>query len=333
MTTIEIKTQSLEPRRHTFGHIVRRLGADKPVSRYDESMLDLQADVNFHYRPLYAPEYEIFDKRRTAVEMADWYTLRDPRQLYYMTYNVQRSQAVQAAEQTLSFVEKRGLADAIDGGWRDTVSGYLLPFRHYEWGANLNSLNITDIGWGTAVTSATCFESGDRLGMAQHITRIGLAFDGNTGSSLDAAKDAWMNGAEWQGVRKMVEDSLVVEDWLETFVAQYLAMDGIFYGLVFDKFEAAGATKPGAMAVTMMTEFPKTWYADHSRWIDAVIKGAAAESDANKALISKWFADWSERAAEAARPLAEKVLGAAGGAAVDAALADLKARAGKLGIA
>lgn len=333
MTTIEIKTQSLEPRRHTFGNIARRYGADKAASRYDESMLDLQADANFHYRPIWAPEYEIFDKARTKIEMADWYTLRDPRQLYYATYNIQRSQMVQGAEQQLAFVEKRGLVDTVDAGWAETVKSYLLPLRHFEWGANLNSLQITNYGWGAAVTVPTCFEAGDRLGMAQHISKIGLLFDGNSGDSLDAAKDAWMNAPEWQAMRKLVEDSLVVEDWFELFVAQNLAMDGIVYGLVYDHFDAAGIAKPGGMAVTMVTEFPKTWFAEQTRWVDAVIKGVVAESADNAKLVSGWFADWSKKTADAMRPIADKVLGADGAAAVAAVSAALSERAKKLGIA
>ncbi|MEZ5840139.1 MAG: hypothetical protein R3D02_06835 [Hyphomicrobiales bacterium] len=296
-------------------------------------MLDLQADVNFHYRPLWAPEFEIFDKRRSKIEMADWYSLRDPRQLYYASYNIQRSQLVQAAEQQLAFVEKRNFLAGLDADWAAAVKAYLLPLRHYEWGANLNSLQMTHLGWGAAVTVPTCFESGDRLGMAQHISKIGLLFDENSGDSLDAAKDAWMGGAEWQGVRKMVEDSLVLDDWFEMFVAQNLAMDGMVYGLVYDQFDAVGAMKPGGMAVVMLTEFPKTWFGDHSRWVDAVIKGVVAESPANAALVSGWFADWSAKATEALRPLADKVLGAGGPAAVEAVASALAARAKKLGIA
>ena len=47
--------------------IARRYGQDRPASRYDEAVLDVQADVNFHYKPLWAPEYELFDPRRTLV--------------------------------------------------------------------------------------------------------------------------------------------------------------------------------------------------------------------------------------------------------------------------
>ena len=45
----------------------------------DFMYIDIQATENFHYRPTWAPEFEIFDARRTAIVMKDWYALKDPR--------------------------------------------------------------------------------------------------------------------------------------------------------------------------------------------------------------------------------------------------------------
>ena len=58
--------------RHTFSHVARFLGGDKPASRYQEATIGLQPEVNFHYRPLWQPEFELYDKRRTTVVMKDW---------------------------------------------------------------------------------------------------------------------------------------------------------------------------------------------------------------------------------------------------------------------
>ena len=80
--TVEIRVRSVKPLRHTFGHIARRFG-DKPATRYQEGTYHLQAEVNFHYKPLWDPARDIYDPRRTAVEMADWYACKDPRQYYY----------------------------------------------------------------------------------------------------------------------------------------------------------------------------------------------------------------------------------------------------------
>jgi phenol hydroxylase P1 protein len=327
--TIEIKSEEITPRRSTFSHVARRYGEDRPASRYDEATYDVQATKNFHYRPLWAPEFEIFDTRRTAVVMDDWYSFTDPRQFYYATYNISRANMNAAADRAFEMVDDRNLVDRIDPEWLDKVRHYLVPLRHYEWAADLNSLRITDYGYGTRVTSAAMFAASDRLGMAQLITRIGLVLHHNQPDDLELARTAWLEDEEWQGIRRMVEDSLVVEDWFETFVAQYAAMDGILHPLVYGVFDDAGLDR-SAMAVSMMSEFMVDWMKDNARWVDALIEVTAAESDANAELISGWYRTWRDRAAEAAAPLAEAVLGSAD--AVSTIREGLDARMTSLGL-
>ena len=326
---IDIKSEDITPRRHTFSHIAARYGEDRPASRYDEATLDVQATANFHYRPLWQPQYEIFDTDRTAVVMNDWYEFRDPRQFYYATYNISRSGMNQAADRAFDLVEDKNLVARIDADWLETVKAYLIPLRHYEWGANLNSLRVTDFGYGTRLTSALCFAAGDRLGMAQVLTRVGLELGSFDESVLSDARQQWLDAEMWQPTRQMVEDSLVVEDWFETFIAQYLGMDGILLPLTYRVFDDAGMDR-GGMAVTMMSEFMTDWMADAARWVDSFVTTAAGESEANAALISGWYRDWRDRAKAAATPIATATLGDA--SAVDTVAAELDARATGLGL-
>ncbi len=68
---VEIRATNIEPVRHTCAHVQRFLGKDKAASRYLEGTLGLQMEANFHYRPIWAPEYELFDKSRTAITVED----------------------------------------------------------------------------------------------------------------------------------------------------------------------------------------------------------------------------------------------------------------------
>ena len=54
---IDIKTADIKPIRNTFDHVAKRLGKDKPASRYQEATYDIQPETNFHYRPLWDPEH------------------------------------------------------------------------------------------------------------------------------------------------------------------------------------------------------------------------------------------------------------------------------------
>ncbi len=329
--SIDIKTMSVEPRRHTFAHVARRLGADAPASRYEEGVYDLQATTHFHYRPLWGPEYWTFDEGRTAIRMSDWYLFKDPRQYYYGTYTVARANMHQTTDRNFAFEEKRNLLNNVDPAWRERLVAYLIPLRHYEWGANMNACAVSDAGYGTAITAPMIFTAGDRLGIAQILSRIGILLGGGDGEMLDAAKQAWMEDEAWQGVRKAVEDSLVLKDWFEILLAQFLVMDGLIYPLVYDHFDREGQ-RHGAAAVTMLCEFMADWNAEHNRWVDAVVKVAAAESEENRTRLSRWYADWRDTLAEALQPLARRVLGDAGSSAVSEVREQLDARAARLGL-
>ncbi|SEA03380.1 aromatic/alkene monooxygenase hydroxylase subunit beta [Marinobacterium iners] len=325
--SLEIKTSTLEPVRNTFAHIERRFG-DKPATRYQEATYDVQAEANFHYRPYWDPERELNDPRRTELVMQDWYSLKDPRQFYYGTYVQQRARMQEIAESNFAFFEKRGLAEQLGDAVRSEVIRYLIPLRHIEHTANLNNMYGTAYGYGTAITQALLYDGMDRLGIAQYLSRIGLLLDGNSGEVLKEAKSLWMNDPIWQGTRALCEETLVVKDWFELFLAQDLVIDTLMHELFYNQFDQK-LTQNGGRDIAMLTEFMQQWNKDTGRWVDAVIKTAAAESEHNKALMAKWIETWRGKATEALAPVAEEMLGAD---ALATALTVLDKRVAKAGI-
>lgn len=303
---IDIKTNNVEPLRQTFSHVARRLGADKPASRYQEATLDVQSVMNFHYRPLWDPEHEIFDETRTAIKMEDWYAFRDPRQYYYGTWTITRSRQQDSMERNFSFVEKRGLMATVPEDMRKKVAEVMVPLRHVDYTANLNNTFISAYGYGTACTQVASFAAMDRLGIAQYLSRIGLLIDGNTGEALDAGKQAWMEAPEWQPLRQLCEEMLTVRDWFELFVAQSFALDGLLYPLIYNRFDAE-LSQSGASSVAMLTEFMVDWNAENNRVTDAFLKTASQESDENRKQLSEWAQQWAGRCAEALKPVAEQI--------------------------
>ena len=329
--SVEIKTTAIEPLRHTFSHVARRLGGDKPASRYQEATFDMQSDCNFHYRPLWDPEHELYDRRRTAIVMKDWYAFKDPRQFYYGAYVLNRAKLQDTAENNFAFVDKHKALDGLPKGLLRRIKAILLPLRHLEYAANLNNCYISAYGWGSAITSATTFAMMDRLGIAQYLSRIGLLSDGNTGESLKAAKESWMSDPTWQPLRKLAEDHFVVKDWFELFVSQNLVFDGLLYPLVYGRF-GGELSQSGGAVVAMLTEFMDDWYAESVKWVDAFVKTAAAESPENRQQLSTWTRDAAARASEALAPLAKLMYFEDSQAALDGAREQLQARIAKIGL-
>lgn len=328
--SVQIKTIEFTPKRNTFGHVARRLGSDKPATRYQEGTLDLQATENFHYKPLWEPEFWTYDLAKTAVKMTDWYKPLDPRQYYYATYNIARANMQQAIDRNFVFVDERGILVKLPEVIKQKIISLVLPLRHLHWGSNMNMAEICQRGYGTAITAPCIFSAMDHLGMAQIVSRVGLLLDNQTGESLRTAKSAWVNDAAWQGIRKLVEDSLVERDWFHLFTAQTLGINAVLLQLAYKGLEA-GHTE-AALPLAMLSEFQTDWLAEEGRWSDSVIKTVAAASEENKALISGWAKTWIVRAAEAAAPLTAAALGD-GGAAARAAGETALARARALGLA
>lgn len=325
---IDLRTVAIKPLRHTFDNIARRFG-DKPASRYQEGTYDIQQTDIFHYRPMWEPELQLFDKRRTKIEMKDWYALKDPRQFYYGAWTIARSRQQEAADSSFEMIEDRGLVAMIPAELKQLALDVLVPMRHVEWGANMGNSYMAAYGYGTAITQPCIYHAMDHLAVAQYLTRIGLVLDGP--EALDAAKDAWMTSALWQPMRRHVENVLVVQDWFEIFVAQNLVLEGLTYPLLYDYLDGEFSAK-GGTAISMMTRFMTEWATETGKWVDAQIKVAAAESPENKALISDWIKQYRAPVLEALIPITQRAFGDHAENILAEVTAQFDARCAKLGL-
>lgn len=330
MTTIDLQTREIKPLRNTYTHVARHIGGDKPASRYQEATMGAQPTQNFHYRPTWDPRHELFDASRSKIKLADWYVLKDPRQYYYASWTIARARQQEAVEANYQFVDSRGLLARMPDEVRASACEVLMPLRHVAWAGNMNNCFITAYGYGTALTAGTMFHSMDHLGVAQYLTRLGLALD--EPGVLEAGRNDWVSDPRWQVLRRLVEDTLVLQDPMEMFVAQNLALDGHLYPLIYDVYVDENLAIKGGTAIAMLTAFMPEWFEETKRWVDAVCKAAAAESPENKALMDEWARTWGERVRAALAPVAEIALGAAGEQALAAVGDDYRARCTKIGL-
>ncbi|MBU1364131.1 MAG: aromatic/alkene monooxygenase hydroxylase subunit beta [Gammaproteobacteria bacterium] len=326
---IDLRTVSIKQQRNTFDHLARRFG-DKPASRYQEGSYDIQATENLHYRPTWDPDQLIYDASITRIVMADWYALKDPRQYFYNNYTLARARQQETAEANFSFVESRGLADMLPEDLKRVALEVLVPLRHAAWGANMNNSFISGYGYAAIFTQACMFHAMDNLGIAQYLSRLGLLLGDQ--EALTEGKTAWLDDEAWQPMRRYIEDCLVVRDPFELFVAQNVALDGLLYPLVYERIVDGYLSAKGASAVAMLCQFMNDWFDETRKWVDAVMKVAAAESEHNRAILQEWTEKWSARAAAAMLPVVGKALGADAEEVVGEEVAAFKARLKKVGV-
>jgi phenol hydroxylase P1 protein len=330
MANIDLQAQEIQPLRQTFAHVAQFIGGDKPASRYQEATFGAQTEANFHYRPTWDPEHELYDPSRTRVKLKNWYALTDPRQFYYATWTMARARQQEAVEASYQFIESRGLVAKMAPEQRAQICAQMMPLRHVAWGGNMNNAFVCAYGYGTAFTAPAMFHAMDHLGAAQYLTRLGLALE--DAAALDAGLADWMDNPHWQPLRRYIEDLFVLRDPFELFVAQNLALDGQLYPLVYTAYVDDHLAGTGATVVGMLTAFMPEWHQESARWIDAVVKVAAAESPENRRLISDWTREWADRAQAGLAPIAELMLGAEGQSILRKGRTDFDGRCRKAGL-
>jgi len=299
---VDIANIEIKPKRQGYSHLAEKFGEDRPFSRYEEAVFGAQPSENFHYRPQWDVEHEIFDVKRTKIVLNDWEDLVDPRKFHYMTYVSTRAKQNASSSDNLTFLEKRMMFSKLSKEDISTIIRYITPLRHYFYGANMNNLTLASIGYGGPFCSAVLFQAEDELGFAQHVTKIILDITNNDVSVLNTGKDAWLNAPEWQGLRKAMEDSFVVSDYMELFILQNAILDGFIIPLMF-KSLPNNLSQAGSIVLGMMSEFILTVTENSNKWIDSIVKVTANESTENKKLLTTWASKYIDITVDALSPL------------------------------
>ena len=315
----ELRTLVIEPKRKTFTNLAGRYG-DRPASRYEEGSVEIQAAENFHYRPLWDPQHELFDARWSTLSLTDPDSFTDPRQYYYAPYVTSRAAMSDAFGSTLAYIESRGLLEKAPEGWRDLLAQLVIPLRHYESGAQLISTAAARFGFGTTVTQCAAYAAFDRIGNAQLISRLGISLDGGTAGLLEDAKHSWVEDEALQGLRKLVEETIVEQDWALALIALDIT-DQLLYHVLFTHLDDAAITG-GASAYSLAAQHLTDWFTDQRRWVDALYRAWTADPQlgaVNAEIVAGTVAAAVDRAVEALRPLAaraDSLVGAGAGAAL-----------------
>jgi phenol/toluene 2-monooxygenase (NADH) P1/A1 len=303
----ELRYQVIEPKRQTYQNLIDRFG-DQPASRYLEGTLDVQPRENFHYRPTWAADRELYDARFTALRLTDSYTFTDPRQYYYSPYVTNRAALHDEFGKTLTYLEERDLLSRLPEAWRELLASVVVPLRHYESGAQLVSVSGARFADGTSLEQCCTFAAFDRIGNAQMLSRVGIAAAGGSAAVLNVAKQNWLAAEHLQPLRRLVEQIMVVADWAEGMLAVDL-IDSLLYPLLFVELDEA-ALLGGAGAYSLTAQHLAAWLADQRKWIDALVRTWTADPQhggANAETLTRIEHTWAPRAKDAIHALAAMV--------------------------
>jgi phenol/toluene 2-monooxygenase (NADH) P1/A1 len=299
----ELRYQVIEQKRQTYQNVMDRFG-DQPASRYLEATLDVEPRENFHYRPTWAQDRELYDERYSALRLTDPYAYTDPRQFYYTPYVTNRAALHDEFDKTLGYLEDRGLLAKMPAAWRSVLASVVVPLRHYESGAQLITVTGARFAYGTSLEQCCTFAAFDRIANAQMLSRVGIALAGGTADVLTTAKQEWLDSDHLQPLRRLVEEIMIVDDWAEGLLAVNL-LDSLIYPLVYSGIDER-ALLEGAGAYSLFAQHLTAWFTDQRKWLDALItawREDGAYGDGNAEHLARVNATWRPRAQEAAEAL------------------------------
>lgn len=332
----ELRTQVTEPKRQTYTYLAERFG-DRPATRYEEGSVDIQSSENFQYRPMWAPDHELYDETFSAMRLTDPDGFTDPRQYYYAPYVSARTRLHEEFAKTLSYAEQHGMLAHLPASWQAVITGVLLPLRHYEAGAELATVNGVRFCYGSTLAQCLTYAGFDRIGNAQLLTRLGFAVGAEPAHALGEAKHTWVTAPTLQPLRKLVEQLLVEPDWAVGVLGIDL-VDQMLYPVLYQHLESH-ALVAGAPAYGLLARHVGEWYLDHRKWLDALISAWLTDpehAEGNRAaltgLVTEWFAPARTAVADVAALVEELVPDSEAISATATATTGLTTRLADLGL-
>lgn len=331
----ELKTQIIEPLRPTFDHLVKRYGS-KPETRYQEGTIDLQPTENFHYRPSWSPEHELYDPNYSALQLTDAYSFLDPRQYYYTPYVTNRAQMHEAFGKTLEYVADHNLFGRTPEPWKRLIGEIVIPLRHFESGCQMLYSGAARFAWGATIAQCCSFEGFDRIANAQLISRVGITLGEQTAAVLVSAKESWMDAPAWQPLRRFIEEALVEPDWAVGVIAVDI-VDKLLDTLIYRHLDEE-AIVGGAGAYSLLAQHVGTWYGEHRKWLDALYKAWLADPEkgaTNAAAFAAAVSVWFPKAVDAVGAIAQHadtIVDTGAAAGLEARAAQIKAEYEALGL-
>ena len=219
-----------------------------------------------------------------------------------------RAQLHDAFLKTLDYINKRDLLARLPQDWHAALAEVILPLRHYECAAELVSVNGGRFAYGTTIEQCLSYAAFDRIGLAQNLSRIGIALGGNSDELLISAKTAWMEDADLQGLRRLAEELIVEKDWaIATYVLDLT--DQLIFPLLTGNLDEA-ALLAGAGSYSLLAQHFGTWYVDQRKWVDALLAAWLADPEhgsGNAAVLAGAAQRWLPKVRDAVGAFASAV--------------------------
>jgi propane monooxygenase small subunit len=244
--TVEVKEtveeQSGAAGSKTFaGSDSRRYNYFEPKGRkatlYEDVTVDVQPDPARYliqdWIISFADGTPTYSPTRTKITSSQWHKYRAPDQEWERNHYQRQSEAESAVKLVVDNARRNGITKRFDKGWIGVLQNHVGALKHAEYGLGTVYMYAQRDGMTQMINTSILINSSYKLRFAQDLTvyLAEIALDIPT-IDLEAGKEHWLNDPIWQGARKVSEEILGAEDYLEQYFAGNLLFEPLVTELV-----------------------------------------------------------------------------------------------------
>lgn len=298
------------------------------------------AKFNYHFRKEPAPfemdpsapinKWYLANREGSAFNVDDWEGFRDPARLTYSDYVTVQHDRETYLDAVIDHHEGAESVVAFDPAWVDSVTRVVVPLRFPLHVLQMMGLYVAQMAPSAYIINCSNFQAADEMRRVQrlaYLTRMLADAHGDGIADTATAREPWEKTAEWQPMRKMLEQMLGVYDWGKAFVVLNLVAKPTIDELVNVQLAGIAANNGDDLLAQLLAEFHR----DSQRskdWVSALVRYAVTNSPDLAEVVRGWVNEWSPAADEAAVAWAELLSTMPNSPSVDDVLAaTLRARA------
>jgi hypothetical protein len=236
--------------------------------------------------------------------VASWQAFADPRETTYASYVARQNEREVFADQISRSIEETDYDRALDPGWLDVLEAVLPVLRYPGHALHMLACYVGQMAPEGRVVAACTFQAMDEVRRIQRLAyRMRQLQNARHGFGVNA-KQAWLELAAWQPLRRLYERLLTTYDFGESSIALLLVVKPAFDALFMRAFARLAAERGDRLLLELLSSLEQDcrW---HAQWADAFAFAALVERPDNAAPMGEWIARWWPETRAALAPAVE----------------------------
>ena len=229
----------------------------------------------------------------------DWEEFRDPDEMIYRNYTRTQDSQEEYIDGVLSEHNDIGHDEDLSADWLNILENIYTPRRFVQVTLQMTSAYILQIAPASTITACAGFQEGDEFRwlqrMAYRTRELQIAHPERGFGSNE--RKIWEKSPAFQGIRELMEKTLIAYDWGESFVANNLVAKVACDETLRELATVARSFRDPLLATLADNQLRDS---DRSRrWSSALVKFCTDAREENRAVIRSWIEDWMPLASKA----------------------------------